>query len=52
MSAMALREHFTVRGDVLEQVEVNKYLRRMMAQDNNDTQALRAQLRKAHAIWA
>jgi hypothetical protein len=51
-SALALRQQFTVLGDVLEQVEVYKYLGWMMAQDNNDTQALRAQLRKAHATWA
>jgi hypothetical protein len=30
-SALALRQQFTVRGDVLQQVEVYKYLGRMMA---------------------
>ncbi len=39
-------------ADVLEQVEVYKYLGRMMAQDNNDTQALCAQLQMARATWA
>ncbi len=51
-SALALRQQFTVHGDVLERVEVFKYLGRMMAQDNDDIQAIRAQLRKAHATWA
>jgi hypothetical protein len=51
-SALALRQQFTVSGDVLKQVEVYKYLGQMMAQDDNDTQALRAQLWKARATWA
>jgi hypothetical protein len=51
-SALALRQQFTVHGDVLERVEVFKYLGRMMAQDNNNIQAIRAQLRKARATWA
>jgi hypothetical protein len=46
-SALALHPQFTVHGDALEKVEVFKYLGRMMAQDNNDVQALRHQLRKA-----
>ncbi len=50
--ALALRQQFTVHGDVLERVEVFKYLGRMMAQDDNDIQAIRAQLRKARATWA
>ncbi len=49
---MALRQQYTIHGNVLERVEVYKYLGRMMAQDNNDAQAIRAQLRKAHATWA
>ncbi len=51
-SALALCQQFTVHGDVLERVEVFKYLGRMMAQDDNDIQAIRAQLRKARATWA
>ncbi len=51
-SALALRQQFTVHGDVLERVEVFKYLGRMMAQDDDDIQAIRAQLRKARATWA
>jgi hypothetical protein len=41
-----------VCGDVLERVEVYKYLRRVMAQDNDDLQAIRMQLWKACSTWA
>ncbi len=51
-SALALCQQFTVHRNVLERVKVFKYLGRMMAQDDNDIQAIRAQLRKAHATWA
>jgi hypothetical protein len=51
-AALALRQQYTIHGDVLKQVEVYKYLGRMMAQDNNDAQAIHAQLRKARATWA
>jgi hypothetical protein len=51
-SALALRRQFTIHGDVLEHIEVFKYLGRMMAQNNDDIQAIRAQLRKARATWA
>jgi hypothetical protein len=33
-------------------VEVFKYLGRLLAQDDDDTQAIRAQLRKARSTWA
>ncbi len=51
-AALALRQQYTIHGDVLEQVEVYKYLGRMMAQDDNNAQAIRTQLRKARATWA
>ncbi len=51
-STLALRQQFSVHGDMLEQVEVFKYLGRLLAQDDNDIQAIRAQLRKARATWA
>jgi hypothetical protein len=51
-AALALHQQFTIHGDVLERVEIYKYLGRMMAQDNDDTQAICAQLRKARATWA
>jgi hypothetical protein len=51
-AALALRQQFTIHGDVLKRVKVYKYLVWMMAQDDDDTQAIRAQLRKARATWA
>ena len=51
-AALALRQQYTIHGDVLEQVEIYKYLGRMMAQDDNNAQAIRTQLRKARATWA
>ncbi len=51
-SALALRRQFTVHGDALECVEVYKYLGRLLAQDNDDAQAIWQQLRKARGVWA
>jgi hypothetical protein len=51
-SALALRQQFTVRGDVLKRMEVFKYLGQMLAQDNDDVRAVQAQLQKARAVWA
>jgi hypothetical protein len=39
-SALALRRQFSVDGDVLERVEVFKYLGCLLAQDNNNAQAI------------
>ena len=50
MSALALRQQFSVHGDVLERVEVFKYLGRLFAQD--DDEVICAQLRKARAALA
>jgi hypothetical protein len=51
-SALALRCTFTVHGDLLERVEVFKYLGCLLAQDDNDVQAVRQQIRKAWGTWA
>ncbi len=55
-SALALRREFTVgEGNtiqVLERVEVFKYLGRLLAQDDDDVQAIRNQIRKARGTWA
>jgi hypothetical protein len=51
-SVLALRCTFTVHGDVLEQVEVFKYLGRLLAQDDDDVQAVRQQICKARGTWA
>ncbi len=47
--ALALRQQFSVRGNVLERVKVFKYLGRLMSQDDDDIQAIRAQIRKARS---
>jgi hypothetical protein len=46
-SALALRQQSTVHGDVLERVEVFRYLGRLLSQDDDDIQAVRSQLCKA-----
>jgi hypothetical protein len=51
-AALALCQQFRIHGDVLKRVEVYKYLGRMMALDDDDAQAIHAQLRKARATWA
>jgi hypothetical protein len=51
-AALALRQQFTIHGNVLKWVEVYKYFGRMMAQDDDDAHAICAQLRKARATWA
>ena len=51
-SALALRQEFTAYGDVLERVEVFRYLGRLLAMDDVDRQAVDANLRKARRAWA
>jgi hypothetical protein len=51
-SALALRQQFTVHRDVLERVEVFRYLGRLLSQDDDDIQAVRSQLCKARGMWA
>ena len=51
-SALALQQQFTVHGDVLERVEVFRYLGRLLLQDNDDVQAVRNQLCKVRGTWA
>jgi hypothetical protein len=48
---VALVQLFTVYGDKLERVEVFKYLGRLLAYNDNDTQAMQANLRKARKSW-
>ncbi len=52
VSALALCHQFTMHGEALKKVEVFKYLGRMMAQDDNNIQAMQHQLRKARGTWA
>ena len=51
-SVQALEVNFTAYGDILERVEVFKYLGRLMAMDDNDIPAARHNLRKARKVWA
>ncbi len=51
-SAIALRCNFKVHEEVLEKVEVFTYLSRLLAQDDNDVQAIRLQIRQARGVWA
>jgi hypothetical protein len=51
-SALVLCCQVMVHRDALEKVEVFKYLGRMKAQDKNNAQAVRHQLRKAWGTWA
>jgi hypothetical protein len=51
-STLALRHQFSVHGDVLERVEVFKYLGRLLVQDDNDAQAIHLQLQKAWGVWS
>jgi hypothetical protein len=51
-SALVLREQFTVHGDVLEKIEVYRYLGCLLLQDNNNVQAVQSQLCKARGMWA
>lgn len=51
-AALSLRRQFTADGDALERVEVFLYLGRLLSQDDSDAQVVRANLVKAHGIWA
>jgi hypothetical protein len=51
-SALALCQEFAIHGSALERVEVFKYLGRLLAQDDDDAQAIRQQMQKARGVWA
>jgi hypothetical protein len=48
---VALTQLFMAYGDELERVEVFKYLGRLLAYNDNDTQAMRGNLKKARKSW-
>jgi hypothetical protein len=49
---IALTRTFTAYGEDLERVEVLKYLGRLVAYDDNDSQAMRSNLKTARKSWA
>ncbi len=51
-ATLALRRQFTANGEVLERVEVFKYLGGLLSQEDNDMQAVRHHLVKACGMWA
>ena len=51
-SAKALEAKFFAYGVELERVEVFKYLGRLITYDDEDTQAVRGNLKKARRVWA
>ena len=50
-SATALGHKFYAYGEELEQVEVFKYLGRLVAFDDNNTHAVQGNLKKAQRVW-
>jgi hypothetical protein len=48
---VALTQSFMAYGDELERVEVFKYLGWLLAYDDNDTQAMQGNLKKARKSW-
>jgi hypothetical protein len=50
--ALALQQQFSIHDQVLKWVDVFKYLWLLLSQDDDDVQAVRAQIRKARATWA
>jgi hypothetical protein len=51
-SALAIRQLFTIHDQVLKWVDVYKYLGHLLSQDDDDVQAVRAQICKACTTWA
>jgi hypothetical protein len=51
-AALALRQLFYIKGELLEKVDLFLYLGRILAQDKDDIQAVRCQIKKAQGIWA
>ena len=45
--ALVLLQQFSIHGDVLERVDIFKNLEQLLAQDDDDIKAIRAQLQKA-----
>ena len=52
IGAKALEDRFTAYGQELEQVDMFKYLGRLLAMDDNDMPAVQANLKKARGVWS
>ncbi len=52
MASLAVQREFEVYGDVLEWVEVFKYLGRRLSMTDGDAPAIRAQLTKSRIVRA
>ena len=51
-AALALCQLIYINGDVLRVVDAFRYLRRIMAQDDDNIHAVRGQIKKTRGIWA
>jgi len=51
-SALALQQRFTAYDEELANVEVFQYLGRLLAHDDNNSQSVRSNLKKARGCWA
>jgi hypothetical protein len=51
-SALALRQQIIMDGDVLEKVNVFRYLGCLLLQDDDDVQFVQSQLHMARGMWA
>lgn len=51
-SALPHCQDFVIHGDALERVEAYKYLGCLLAQNDNNAEAIRQQMRKARGVWA
>jgi hypothetical protein len=49
---LSLRKLFHVEGELLEKVDLLRYLGWILAQDDDDVWAVRNQTKKAQGIWA
>ena len=49
---LALQQTFTAYDGELERVEVFKYLGRLLAYNDNDSRAVRGNIKKARGVWA
>ena len=51
-STMSIQQRFTAYGKELSNVEVFQYLGRLLAYDDNNSQSININLKKARGCWA